>query len=67
MTKAYVSKNLVCSPDGTVTYWSVSRQTWVCRVSRIAEADLNAMSPGDRSRALFHLTRNREEAAYQVG
>jgi hypothetical protein len=58
MTKAYVTKNLVCNIDGTVTYWSSSRQEWVCRTRHIAESDLIAMNPGDRNRALFHLTRN---------
>jgi hypothetical protein len=63
MTKAYVTKNLVCNLDGTVTYWSASRQEWVCRTRHISEKDLIALSPGDRNRALFHLTRDRSNAA----
>ena len=62
MTKAYVNKNLVCNLDGTVTYWSASRQEWVYHKRSIHENDLNAMSPGDRRRALFHLMGERADA-----
>jgi hypothetical protein len=59
MTKAYVTKNLICNIDGTVSYWSVANQQWVCRTRSISDSDLQAMSPSDRNRALFHLTRGR--------
>jgi hypothetical protein len=59
VTKVYVTKNLVCNLDGTVTYWSVSRQQWVYRERTIHEKDLDAMPPNDRNRALFHLNGDR--------
>jgi hypothetical protein len=61
MTKAYVTKNLVCNLDGTVTYWSVSQQQWVCRTRCIEENDLMAMTPSERNRAVFHLTRGQND------
>jgi hypothetical protein len=56
MKKAYVTKSLVCRPDGTVTYWSALLQEWVRRATSIPEKDLAAMSPAERARALYHLT-----------
>jgi hypothetical protein len=66
MTKPYITKSLICSPDGTVTYWSTSQQEWVCKTRSIPENDLLAMSPSDRRRALLHLTHDNFDVADQA-
>jgi hypothetical protein len=44
-----------CHHDRTVTYWSVYRQAWVVRSSRVPDAELAAMDAPTRARVIRHL------------
>ena len=55
MKKEYVTKDLICNRDGTVTYWSVYQREWILRVRNIPNEELMAMSPDNRERVLYHL------------
>ena len=44
--------------DGSVTYWSVTAQTWHCRTRYVPDADYAAMPPVERQRILRHLERH---------
>jgi len=41
--------------DGTITYWSVYKQSWQHRVSSIPNEELAAMNEKERSRVMKHL------------
>jgi DNA-binding XRE family transcriptional regulator len=41
--------------DGTVTYWSVSRQRWIPNAAFVPQAELAAMDPEARSNVRAHL------------
>jgi hypothetical protein len=56
MKTEYVTKDLICNRDGTVTYWSTLRHEWILRVSAISNEELVAMSADNRERVLYHLT-----------
>ena len=43
--------------DGTVTYWSVYRQTWVRRSRRLPDDEAAAQGRDDRERIDRHLSR----------
>jgi len=47
--------NATCHRDGTVTFWSVFRQTWICRTDSISDAELAAMGERERERVMRHL------------
>lgn len=42
--------------DGTITYWSVYRQSWVERAAGISDKELAAMSSAEREAAIEHLS-----------
>lgn len=44
--------------DGTVTYWSVYAQCWVCRASHVPARELATWSAGERAR--YHVLALRE-------
>lgn len=44
-----------CHRDGTVSYWSVYRQSYVTRSAWISDEDLAAMNADDRQRVREHL------------
>ena len=44
-----------CHRDGTVTYWSVYRQSWERRAPLLPTRELVAMAKSDRNRVLRHL------------
>ena len=41
--------------DGTITYWSVHKQQWVRRTTRISTQDLAAMSSEEADQVIAHL------------
>lgn len=45
----------VCHRDGTVTYWSVYRQSWERRAPSLPLRELVAMAKSERSRIFRHL------------
>ena len=44
-----------CHRDGTVSYWSVYRQSFVSRADGISDEELAAMNQDDRERVIAHL------------
>ena len=66
MKTEYVTKDLICNRDGTVTYWSVVLREWIMRVRAVPNEELIAMSADNRERVLYHLSRhNRPNESYQ--
>ena len=50
--------------DGTITYWSVYKQTWV-RECDISDPELAAMNSKNRIRTNFHIFRHRPLAIHK--
>ena len=44
-----------CHRDGTVSYWSVYRQSFVSRADGISDEELAAMNQDDRERVIAHI------------
>lgn len=51
--------NPTCHQDGTITYWSFYDQEWKRRRWTIADDELTAMGPKNRTRVMLHLGINR--------
>lgn len=49
------NKSPRCHRDGTVSYWSVYRQSFVSHASWISDEDLAAMNADDRGRVIAHI------------
>ena len=49
------NKSPRCHRDGTVSYWSVYRQSFVSRAVWISDDDLAAMNADDRARVVDHM------------
>ena len=45
----------VVHKDGTISYWSVYRATWIRRAREVPDCELAAMMPEERKRVIRHL------------
>lgn len=56
MSKRETCWDSVCHRDGTVTYWSVYRESWVRRAFAVPDEELAAMNQQERARVIRHLS-----------
>lgn len=45
--------------DGTITYWSVYQQQWICHAVNVPDEEYAAMSPSEREKVSTHLSANK--------